>query len=185
MKTAFLLLVPAQAIVMSTRDGLLDLTLTCNGDIQLGTREGGLGISRRNGFLKCGIGNTPGFSNLELDGSYTGFDVEYCKAVAAAVFGEGGSDKVEYTVVTSTDRFNQLADGTYDLMSRTTTWTLERDTNLDIIFAPTTFYDGQGMMVRTDSGINTLAPVPKSSYSACRDKKIFLKFSGFRIFVFH
>jgi len=141
---------------MLTKDGLLELNLMCNGEISLGTREGGLGVSRRNGFLRCGVGNTPGFARLDpATNTMAGFDVEYCRAVAAAIFGD--ANKVAYTQVSSTDRFDQLASGVFDLLSRTTTWTLSRDTDLNIVFAPTTFYDGQGIMVRSSSAVYTIA----------------------------
>jgi general L-amino acid transport system substrate-binding protein len=80
--------------------------------------------------------------------------VDVCKAVAAAVLGD--AEKVEYRRLDSTERFTALAGGEVDMLSRNTTWTISRDTSVGLEFAPTTFYDGQGMMVRTDSGIETL-----------------------------
>ena len=107
------------------------------------------------GVLKCGIsGSLPGFSQLEADGSYTGFDADYCRAVAAAVFGD--SSKVEFVETTGANRFETLASGEVDVLIRNTTWTLSRDSDLKQSFAAPTFYDGQGMMVKADSPFQTL-----------------------------
>lgn len=105
--------------------------------------------------LICGVdGGIPGFSFVDETGEASGLDVDLCKAVAAAVLGD--SDKVEYRNLDSTERFTALAGGEVDMLSRNTTWTISRDTSIGLEFAPTTFYDGQGMMVRKDSGIQGL-----------------------------
>ncbi len=99
-------------------------------------------------------GKLPGFGYLESDGSYTGFDVDFGKAIAAAVFGD--ASKVEFRPLSAQERFTALQTGEIDVLIRNTTWTTTRDTSVGLNFAPTTFYDGQGIMVRKDSGINTL-----------------------------
>jgi general L-amino acid transport system substrate-binding protein len=111
---------------------------------------------RARGELICGTpqGVSPGFGFIEEDGSYTGFDWEYCRVVAAAVFGD--ADAVVSRPSTSTERFPILQSGEVDMLSRQTTWTTTRDTQLGFNFGPTTFYDGQGMMVRKASGITDL-----------------------------
>ena len=112
-------------------------------------------ISR--GQLICGVeGSIPGFSFVESDGSYSGLDVDVCKAVAAAVLGD--AEAVEYRNLDSTERFTALRGGEVDMLSRNTTWTLSRDATGGnaMEFAPTTFFDAQGMMVRADSGISSL-----------------------------
>ncbi len=107
------------------------------------------------GFLKCGVsGALVGFSYLQEDGSLVGFDWDYCRAVAAAVFGD--AEAVEGRTSTSSERFPILQSGEIDVLIRNTTWTVSRDTSLGFNFAPTTFFDGQGMIVRADSGIETL-----------------------------
>ena len=108
------------------------------------------------GVVKCGVpaGSSPGFGFLEADGSWSGQDVDYCRVVAAAVLGD--KDAVEFRSTTGTDRFPVLQSGEVDLLVRQTTWTLSRDTSLGFDFGPTIFYDGQGMMVRKDSGIESL-----------------------------
>ena len=107
------------------------------------------------GQLVCGVdGGIPGFSFVE-GGEYAGIDVDTCKAVAAALFDDPTA--VEYRDLDSTERFEALKGGEVDMLARNTTWTISRDTSVGMEFAPTTFYDGQGMMVRADAGITELA----------------------------
>ena len=86
------------------------------------------------GFVQCGV-NTglPGFGNPDSTGKYTGFDVDYCRAVSAAIFGD--PDKVKYTPLDGTERFPALQSGEVDLLVRNTTWTMSRDTTLGFTFA--------------------------------------------------
>jgi general L-amino acid transport system substrate-binding protein len=107
------------------------------------------------GVLNCaGNANLPGFGFLDEAGNYSGFDIDYCGAIAAAVLGDSTAYEVRPT--TATERFPVLQSGEADVLIRNTTWTISRDTSLGFNFAPTTFYDGQGMMVRKDSGITSL-----------------------------
>ncbi len=107
------------------------------------------------GMLKCGVKQTqPLFGNRDEDGNVTGFDIEFCKAIAAAVLKD--ADAVEYIDASdASTRFELLADGQIDILIRTTTITSSRDMELDVDFAQTTFYTGQGFAVRKDSGINS------------------------------
>ena len=107
------------------------------------------------GTLICGVNALlPGFGTTNDAGEYTGFDVDICRAVAAAVLGD--ADAVEFRALTAAERPTALASGEVDMIVRNTTWTLSRDTEWGATFAPTTFYDGQGVMVMADSGIATL-----------------------------
>jgi general L-amino acid transport system substrate-binding protein len=109
------------------------------------------------GRLVCGVeGTIPGFSVVDSQGRYSGLDVDICRAVAAAIFGD--ASRVEYRNLSSVDRFPALRNGDVDLLSRNSTWTASRDaTNGNgFDFAPPTFYDGQGMMVRRNSGLTQL-----------------------------
>ncbi len=111
---------------------------------------------RDRGTLKCG-GNqsVPGFGYINPDtNEFEGFDIDFCKAVAAAVLGDATAFEIRPT--TANERFPVLQSGEIDVLIRNTTWTLSRDTQLGADFQPTTFYDGQGMMVRKDSGITDL-----------------------------
>jgi general L-amino acid transport system substrate-binding protein len=115
-----------------------------------------LATVQERGVLKCvGNPNLIGFGYLDPDtGEFSGFDVDFCKALAAAVLGD--SEKMEILPADATQRFPLLQSGEGDVLFRNTTWTISRDTSLGFNFAPTTFYDGQGMMVRKDSGIESL-----------------------------
>jgi general L-amino acid transport system substrate-binding protein len=107
------------------------------------------------GELVCGVeGNIPGFSFVDDTGTYSGLDVDTCRAVAAALFDD--PEKVVYRNLDSTERFTALVGGEVDMLARNTTWTISRDTSAGLEFAPTTFYDGQGMLVREASGITDL-----------------------------
>ncbi|MCC2688965.1 MAG: amino acid transporter substrate-bindnig protein [Rhizobiaceae bacterium] len=108
------------------------------------------------GVLRCAV-NTglAGFAAPNDKGEFAGFDVDYCKAVAAAIFND--PSKVEYTPTTAKDRFEVLANGTVDMVARNTTWTLSRDTTLGFNFAGINYYDGQGFMINAKKlqGINS------------------------------
>ena len=107
------------------------------------------------GNLICGVnGQLPGFSFLDPEGNYSGFDVDFCRALAAAIFGD--PSKVEFRPTTTQERFTVLQTGEIDVLARNTTWTVVRDTELGLNFAATTFYDGQGIMVTADSGFTSL-----------------------------
>ncbi len=107
------------------------------------------------GKLVCGVsGNLPGFSFVDQSGKYSGLDVDVCRAVAGALF--DNPDAVEYRNLNAKERFTAVQAGEVDLLSRNTTLTMSRETSNGMDFAPVTFYDGQGMMVKKDSGIKSL-----------------------------
>jgi general L-amino acid transport system substrate-binding protein len=107
------------------------------------------------GVLKCGVNdNLTGFGVVTPSGAFEGFDIDFCKAFAAAILGD--SSKVEYTPLTAAARFEALGSGEIDVLIRNTTWTASRDRELEQDFTVATFYDGQGMMVYSDSGYNSI-----------------------------
>ena len=107
------------------------------------------------GTLRCGVNSgVLGFGYLDPAGEYVGFDIDFCKAVATAIFND--PDAVEYTPLTTTTRITALQTNEIDVLIRNTTWTFGRDVELGTDYGPTTFYDGQGMMVREDSGFTSL-----------------------------
>ncbi len=109
---------------------------------------------KKAGVLKCGVSQgLPGFSNPDDKGSWTGIDVDYCKALAAAVLGD--ASKVKYVPLSAKVRFTALQSGEVDVLSRNTTWTFTRDTNLGINFSGVLYYDGQGFMVRKKLGVKS------------------------------
>ncbi len=106
------------------------------------------------GSLNCGVnGQLDGFS-LNTNGEYAGFDVDYCKAIAAAVLGD--PEAVTYIDLTADTRFTALQSGEIDVLIRNGTWTASRDGGLGLQWTTTTFYDGQGLLVRADSEFETL-----------------------------
>lgn len=107
------------------------------------------------GTLRCGVNDAvPGFGFVDADGNFSGFDVDYCRAVAAAVLGDASA--VEFIPLTAQQRFTALQSGEIDVLIRNTTWTASRDGGEGATFLTTTFYDGQGMMVRAESGITDI-----------------------------
>ncbi|MGH7927106.1 MAG: amino acid ABC transporter substrate-binding protein [Candidatus Binatia bacterium] len=101
---------------------------------------------RSKGYVQCGV-NTglAGFSQPDSNGQWRGIDVDVCRAVAAAVFGDAA--KVRYTPLTAQQRFTALQSGEVDILARNTTWTISRDTSLGLNFVGVNYYDGQGFMV--------------------------------------
>ena len=106
------------------------------------------------GALLCGVTQgLPGFSSADDKGNWTGFDVDFCRALAAAIFND--ASKVKYTPLSAKDRFTALQSGEIDVLSRVTSWTLSRDTSLGFNFAAVTYYDGQGFLVRKALKVNS------------------------------
>src|SRR5690606_35005041 len=118
------------------------------------------------GFVQCGV-NTglAGFASPNDKGEWAGFDVDLCKAVAAAVFGDGS--KVKYTPTTAKERFTALQSGEIDLLSRNTTWTLSRDTALGFNFAGINYFDGQGFMINGKKLPDVNSALQLSGASVC------------------
>jgi len=101
---------------------------------------------RAKGFVQCGVSTgIAGFSAPDSKGVWHGIDIDMCRAVAAAVFGD--ANKVRYTALTTQQRFTALQSGEVDLLARNSTWTISRDTSLGINFVGVNYYDGQGFMV--------------------------------------
>jgi general L-amino acid transport system substrate-binding protein len=119
---------------------------------------------KKKGFVQCGV-NTglAGFAAPDAAGEWKGFDVDYCRAVAAAVFGD--ATKVKYTPTTAQSRFTALQSGEVDLLARNTTWTISRDTALGFNFRTVNYYDGQGFMV--PSSLNVKSALELSGAAVC------------------
>ncbi|MBF7729791.1 amino acid ABC transporter substrate-binding protein [Pseudomonas sp. N040] len=106
----------------------------------------------KKGYVQCGISDgLPGFSYADAKGNYLGLDVDVCRAVAAAVFGD--ASKVRYSPLTAKERFTALQSGEVDILSRNTTWTSSRDAAMGLNFTGVTYYDGQGFLVNKKLGI--------------------------------
>ena len=116
--------------------------------------QGTLDAVQKKGFVQCGV-NTglAGFSQPDSRGVWKGLDVDVCRAIAAAVFGD--ASKVRYTPLTTQQRFTALQSGEVDVLARNTTWTMTRDTSLGLNFVGVNYYDGQGFMVPKKSNITS------------------------------
>ena len=119
---------------------------------------------KKKGFVTCGVSQgLAGFSLPDDKGEWTGFDVDFCRSIAAAIFND--AKKVKFTPLSSQARFTALQSGEVDLLSRNTTWTMGRDTSLGLMFAGTTYYDGQGFMVK--KSLNVKSALELSGASVC------------------
>ncbi|WP_342644272.1 amino acid ABC transporter substrate-binding protein [Rhodoligotrophos ferricapiens] len=106
------------------------------------------------GFIQCGVNpSLPGFGFPDDKGNWSGLDVDFCRAVAAAVFGD--PNKVKYSPLSAKERFTALQSGEIDLLARNSTWTMQRDTALGLSFVGVNYYDGQGFMVRKSLNVDS------------------------------
>ena len=120
--------------------------------LSLSAQAGTLSMVKKRGKLKCGVSTgLAGFSAPDSKGNWVGMDVDFCRAVAAAIFND--PNKVQYVSLNAQQRFTALQSGEIDLLSRNTTVNLSRDTQMGINFGPVFFYDGQGFMVRKKLGV--------------------------------
>jgi general L-amino acid transport system substrate-binding protein len=109
---------------------------------------------RQRGALVCGVSQGLfGFSERKADGAWAGFDVDICRAIAAAVLGDPA--KVTFVPLSASERFDALREGKIDVLSRNSTWTLEREARLGLLFAGVNFHDGQGFMVHRDLNVTS------------------------------
>lgn len=114
------------------------------------------------GKLLCGV-NTGllGFADKGDDGAWAGFDVDFCKAVAATALGDAG--KVEYVPLNAKERFDSLKSGAVDVLARNTTWTMERETKFPLRFVGVNYMDGQGFLVSKALGVNTVVNLSQAA----------------------
>lgn len=109
---------------------------------------------RARGTLLCGVNpGLAGFADRDEAGNWSGFDVDFCRAVAAATLGDPA--KVDYVPVNANERFDKLKSGVIDILSRNTTWTMERESVLGLRFVGISYHDGQGFIVKKLLGVNT------------------------------
>lgn len=109
---------------------------------------------RNRGVINCGVNEgLLGFGKLNAENKWQGFDVDFCRALSAAIFDD--PERVHYVPLSASNRFKALTSGKIDLLSRNTTWTIDRDVNLEIEFVGVSYYDGQGFMVPKDLGLSS------------------------------
>src|SRR6202790_2711093 len=117
------------------------------------------------GALMCGVSQgLPGFSTPDDKGNWTGFDVDVCRAIAAAIFNDPA--KVKFLPLSAKDRFIALQSGDIDVLSRNSTWTSSRDASQGITFTAVNYYDGQGFMVRKSHKVNSALELNGASICA-------------------
>jgi general L-amino acid transport system substrate-binding protein len=113
-----------------------------------------LAAVRKRGYVACGVNpGLPGFAYPDFRGAWRGFDVDFCRAVAAAVLGD--ANKVRFTPIASPNRFSALQRGQIDILSRNTSWSFSRDAGLGLDFAATTYFDGQGFLAPKALGLSS------------------------------
>lgn len=117
--------------------------------------------------LRCGVSDgVPGFSFKEPDGRWTGMDADFCRALAAAVLEDPG--KVEFISLAASARFPSLKAGEIDVLVRNTTWTLEREATLELMFAGVLYYDGQSFLVPAGSGVKDISGLDGATICAVK-----------------
>lgn len=117
------------------------------------------------GAIKCGVSQgLPGFSNPNDQGNWSGLDVAFCRAMAAAILGD--PNKAEFIPLSSKVRFTALQSGEVDVLARNTTWTFTRDNSLGLEFVGVNYYDGQGFMVRKDLGVKSVTELSGAAVCA-------------------
>ena len=144
------------------------LLLVCAGARQAIAQSDGHIVRRivDRGELICGVNTVlPGFGAQNDAGVYIGFDTDICRAVAAAILGDANA--IAFRSLTGAERPTALSSGEVDMISRNTTWTLSRDTEWGATFGPTTFYDGQGIMVMADFGVASIDELTDESIAIC------------------
>jgi general L-amino acid transport system substrate-binding protein len=145
-------------IVAALTAGAAAVSMTAGSAFAAGT----LDTVKERDELACGVTTgLSGFSIPDDSGTWSGLDVDFCRAVAAAVLGD--ASKVRFVPLTAKERFTALQSGEIDVLSRVTTWTLTRDTSLGLNFTGVTFYDGQGFMVRKDLGVTSATELDGAS----------------------
>jgi general L-amino acid transport system substrate-binding protein len=136
----------------SARGALLAAALLIAMPVAAGAQQKTLDVVKQRGQLSCGVHTgLPGFGAADDKGIWSGLDIDYCRAVAVAVLGD--PNKIRFVPTTPKERFAALQSREVDLLARTTTWTLSRDSSLGFSFAGVNFYDGQGFMVKKSANV--------------------------------
>ena len=147
------------------RLALLALVVAMAGGSALAASPTLLQVKAR-GALICGVNEgLPGFSFVDDRGAWTGFDVDFCRALAAAIFGD--PNKVRLVPLSADARFQALKDGKIDVLSRNSTWTMGRETEYGLTFVGVTYYDGQGFLVPRALRVSSALELDGAK-SACR-----------------
>lgn len=137
----------------------LSMAALCSLTVQ--AHAGTLDTVKQRGTLQCGVSEgVTGFSEKDAQGNWRGFDVDFCRAVAAAVLGD--TSKVAFTPLSASQRFDALKGGTVDLLARNSTWTLGREAELGLAFAGISYHDGQGFLAKRALKVDTALSLDKA-----------------------
>lgn len=137
------------------------LSLAALAGLVLPASAGTLDTVKQRGTLQCGVSEgVTGFSEKDAQGNWRGFDVDFCRAVAAAVLGDAG--KVAFTPLSASQRFDALKGGKVDLLARNSTWTLGREAELGLAFAGIIYHDGQGFLAKRSLKVDTALSLDKA-----------------------
>ena len=129
---------------------------------------GTLEAVKARGTRRCGASaGRQGSGQIDINGRWSGLEVDFCRAVAAAVFGD--PDKVDFINVSTRQRFDALENGSIDILQRTTTWTLSREATHHLLFAGIAYYDGQGFMVRRDLRVTAATALASDQICVAQD----------------
>lgn len=114
------------------------------------------------GYVNCGLGDkSPGFSEVDERGQWKGLEVDFCSALAAAIFGDKGA--VKFRAMQASERFRALQEGEIDVLLRSTSWTLSRDSDLGVRFTSVLYYDGQGFLVPRGHAVSSVLELSGAS----------------------
>jgi general L-amino acid transport system substrate-binding protein len=150
-----------------TRTALAGIAATLMGMLVLPAHAGTLDTVKQRGVVQCGVSEgLYGFSERNSQGEWSGFDVDFCRAVAGAIFDD--RSKVTFVPLSASERFDALRTGRVDLLSRNSTWTLEREAGLGLAFAGITYHDGQGFMVMR--GLNATSALELNGVRVCVER---------------
>ena len=120
---------------------------------------------RERGYVRCGVNDMPAYAGMRNDGSWSGFQVDFCRAIAASIF--DNPEAIEIVVLYTDDRFTSLIDNEVDVLLANVTWTLERETSRGLAFTDVLVYDGQGVISHPDSGLRSLMDAAGRDMSIC------------------
>ncbi len=151
-----------QSLIRACKSAVAALVILCGCITLAAAQSPTLDSVKKRGQLVCGV-NTglAGFSVPDDRGQWTGIDADFCRAVAAAIFGDG--NKVRFVPLNAKERFTALQSGEVDMLSRNTTWTMSRDTSLGLNFTGVIFYDGQAFMTRKALGLKSATDLKGAS----------------------
>lgn len=137
-----------------------------------------LATVKARGAVKCGAGAAlEGFGQVDAKGHWSGFDIDFCRAMAAAIFGD--ANKVDFVRLTARDRFSAVQEGKVDVLNRITTWTLSREAGHGLLFTGITYYDGQGFLVQRSLGAKSALDLASDKICVQQDTTTELNLSDF------